>query len=166
MRHSTIKRRWWHRFFKTLASTEFGIWLLASRLHKLDAPVLRWTKNRASLTSWLTGLPVIVLETHGAKTGLARRTPLVALVNGDKIILIASYFGSTRHPAWYYNLKAHPQAVVSAGDETFRYHAREAEGAERARYYKMAEGLYSGYTLYKRKAGSRTIPVILLEPEM
>jgi deazaflavin-dependent oxidoreductase (nitroreductase family) len=165
VQHLTIKRRWWHRLFQTLAATDFGIWLLASRLHQLDAPVLRWTKNRTSLTSWLTGLPVIMLETRGTKTGLPRRTPLVALVDGDKIILIASYFGSKRHPAWYYNLKAHPQAVVFASGETFRYYARQAEGVEHARYYKMAEAVYPGYALYKHKAGSRTIPVMVLEPK-
>lgn len=165
MQHLTIKRRWWHRLFQTLAATEFGIWLLASYLHKLDAPVLWRTKNQSSLTSWLAGLPVIVLETRGSKSGLPRRTPLVAVVDGDKIVLIASFFGNNRHPAWYYNLKAHPDAAISIGETTYRYHARQAEGNERERYWAIAEALYPGYRLYKRKAGSRTIPVMVLEPE-
>lgn len=161
----TPKPRWWHPIIKKLAATPFGIWLLAGRLHRMDAPILRLTDNRTTLTSILTGLPTILLTVPGAKSGLPRTTPLVTVPDDNALILIASNFGSPRHPAWYYNLAAHPQAQVNAAGETFAMTARLLEGEERARCWKKAASMYPGYRLYKEKAGDRTIPVFLLEPE-
>ena len=158
------KPRWWHPLVKKLAGTSFGIWVLAGRLHKLDAPFLRYSQNRASLTSWLTGLPVVMLVTIGAISGLPRTLPLVAVPDGEGLILIASNFGNTRHPAWYYNLQAHPQVQISYGGELYTVTARLLEGQERARCWQKAASTYPGYGLYEQKAGDRVIPVFLLEP--
>jgi deazaflavin-dependent oxidoreductase (nitroreductase family) len=160
----TIKRRWWHTLIQRGAATSFGIWLLSKTLHRIDKPLLKLTGNRASFTSWLAGLPVVMLTTKGAKTGLMRHLPLVVLEDGEKLILIASFFGSHRHPAWYYNLKAHPQAQVSYPNHTAVYLSRQAEGKERQRYWEMAKELYLGYSLYKRQASDREIPIMVLEP--
>jgi deazaflavin-dependent oxidoreductase (nitroreductase family) len=164
MTNLKIKKRWWHPLIRNLAATPFGIWLLSSRLHRIDKPLLRLSRNRTSFTSILAGLPVIVLTTTGAKSGLHRKTPLVALAEEDRVILIASYFGSTKHPAWYYNLKANPEVEISHKGQTGQYRARLAEGEERARYWQMARSLYPGYDLYKQKAGDRQIPVVVLDP--
>lgn len=159
-----IKPRIWHRLIQKLAATPFGIWLLADSLHIIDRPLLHLSKNRTSLTSILAGLPVIVLTTTGAKSGLQRQTPLAALADGDKVILIASYFGSKKHPGWYYNLKANPEVSVSHKGQTGQYIARLSTGEERAHYWEMAACLYPGYQIYEKRAGDRKIPVIVLEP--
>jgi len=160
----TVKRRWWHRWIQKLAATDFGLWLLPNTLHRIDAVLFKMTGNNVSLTSLLAGLPVIMLTTTGAKSGLARQKPLVAIADGDKLILIASSFGSNRHPAWYYNLTANPIAQVSIRQLTATYHARRSVGLERGRYWQMAKDLYHGFNLYERKAGKREIPIMVLEP--
>lgn len=160
----TIQRRWWHPTIRKLAASSFGSWLLTDNLQRIDKPLLRLTRNRASFTSLLAGLPVIVLLTTGARTGLPRQTPLVAIPVGDRIILIASYFGRPKHPAWYYNLKACPEVQVSVNGLTGSYLARLAAGEEREKYWRMAVHAYQGYQRYKEKAGDRQIPVIVLEP--
>lgn len=159
-----IKRRWWHPLVQKFAATPLGIWLLSGILHRIDKPLLRLSRNRTSFTSILAGLPVIVLTTTGAKSGLPRQTPLVALTEEARIILIASYFGSTRHPAWYHNLRANPEVGVSHSDTSGQYLARLSSGEEREHYWQMAASLYPGYELYKQKAGDRQIPVVVLEP--
>jgi deazaflavin-dependent oxidoreductase (nitroreductase family) len=160
----TIKPRIWHPLIQKIAATNFGIWLLSGTLHRIDKPLLQLTNNRTSFTSILAGLPVIVLTTTGSKSGLPRTTPLVALADGEKIILIASFFGSTRHPAWYHNLRANPKVNVSHKGQTGQYRARITAGEERLNYWQMAANLYPGYSLYKQKAGDRKIPVVVLEP--
>ncbi len=160
----TIQHRWWHPVIQKLAASPFGSWLLTENLQRIDRPMLRLTHNQASFTSWLAGLPVIVLHTIGARTGLPRQTPLVALPDGEKIILIASYFGQPRHPAWYYNLKANPEVKVSLNGNCDEYFARLSTGEEREAYWQQAVSLYHGYRRYKQKAGDRQIPVIVLEP--
>jgi len=147
-----------------LAASSFGSWLLAANLQRLDKPLLRLTNNRTSFTSLLAGLPVIVLHTVGARTSQPRQTPLVALPDGDRLILIASYFGRPHHPAWYYNLKSHPAVRVSFDGSTRDYLARQTDGEERQKYWQLAVGTYPGYQRYKQNAGDREIPVIVLEP--
>ncbi len=160
----TIKPRWWHTLFKRLAATPFGVWVVSNALHHIDTLLLRLSKNKLSLTYLLSGVPIILLTTIGAKSRIPRQLPLVAIVDEDKLALVASFYGSPRHPGWYYNLKANPLAEVTVGQETACYKARLTEGEERTRYWKMAVDLYPGYTLYQQMAGQRQIPVIVLEP--
>jgi deazaflavin-dependent oxidoreductase (nitroreductase family) len=160
----TIKRRWWHPLIQWLAATRFGSWLLADTLHLIDRPLLRLSNNSASFTSWLAGLPVIVLHTTGARSGLPRKTPLVAQTVGERIILIASYFGSQKHPNWYHNVCAHPEVTVEHRGRRGRYRASLVEGEERERYWLQAAQQYPGYEVYRQRAGGRKIPVILLDP--
>lgn len=159
----TIQRRWWHPIIQKLAASRFGSWLLTDNLQRVDKPLLRLTNNRTSFTSILAGLPVILLHTTGARTGLPRQTPLVAIPHGSRIILIASYFGRPHHPSWYYNLKACPEVQVSFDGNCGEYLARQAAGQEREEYWRMAVEAYHGYQRYKQKAGDRQIPVIVLE---
>jgi len=160
----TVKRRWWHRSIQKLAATSFGLWLLPKTLHRIDSFLFKLTKNSLSLTALLAGLPVILLTTTGAKSGQVRQNPLTAIADGPKLILIASYFGSLRHPSWYYNLAANPTAQVSFRHQAATYHARQAIGSERDRYWQMAKDLYAGFSLYERTAGERKIPIMVLEP--
>jgi deazaflavin-dependent oxidoreductase (nitroreductase family) len=45
--------------------------------------------------------------------------------------LIASNFGGAKHPAWYHNLKANPEATVSIDGDTWQATARLATPRER-----------------------------------
>ena len=80
------------------------------------------------------------------------------------MILIASFYGSKHHPAWYYNLKANPHVEIRYGDHSHRYTARQIEGEQRTYYWNLAAAQYRGYSLYKKRAGYREIPVMILEP--
>lgn len=138
--------------------------LLAPTLHRLDKPVIRWTGGSHSLTSLMTGLPVVMLTTTGAKSGEPRTVPLLAIPDGRNLILIASSFGRSKHPAWYHNIRANSRVTVTVGATTSGYWAQEATGAERARLWQIAVGRYAGYAAYERRAYPRQIPVILLTP--
>lgn len=165
MKDAIPKTRWWHSLIKKAAATSFGSWLLADNLHRIDRPFLRLSNGRTSLTGILAGLPVIILTATGAKSGKPRSMPLAAIFDEDKVILIASYLGKYRHPAWYYNLKASPKARVKICGEERNYIAHEAEGEERERYWTQAVQLYHGYENYRQKASNRRIPVMVLTPE-
>jgi deazaflavin-dependent oxidoreductase (nitroreductase family) len=59
-----------------------------------------------------TGLPVIIVTNRGRKTGATRKTPLTRAVDGNNYILVASQGGSSKHPQWYFNLKADPNVEI------------------------------------------------------
>src|SRR5207302_1405125 len=50
--------------------------------------------------------------------------------DGDAYIVVASYAGEDRDPAWWNNLKAQPEAEVAVGGRRLKVRARESEGAE------------------------------------
>jgi deazaflavin-dependent oxidoreductase (nitroreductase family) len=129
-----------------------------------DTLVYRLSRGRTTLSSWLAGVPLAMLTTTGARTGLPRTLPVLALRDGEALVVIASNFGRPHHPAWYHNLRAHPQAQVAADGVTRTVEARELAGAERDRFFGLAAEIYPGFRHYRRWAAPRRIPVIRLEP--
>ena len=73
--------------------------------------------------------------------------------------------GADHHPAWYHNLRAHPDAVtIEVGGRHIPVCPREAGGAEREEPWRLVNDNYNGYQVYQQRAGHRIIPVVLLEP--
>ena len=86
------------------------------------------------------------------------------VTDGDRLILIASNYGKTSHPAWFRNLVANPKVEVLAGKRSGTYKAGEVtDPAERERVWDLALDTYAGYGDYEARAGDRTIPLVLLE---
>lgn len=155
----------WQRVIQKLAATRPAGWLLAKVLRPSDRWLMKRTGGRQSLTTLLTGLPVVLVMTRGARSGQPRRVPLIPLVDGEAVILIASAFGSPHHPAWYHNLRAYPQATLSINGESGIYRARPATAAEWSRYWRMAVETYPGYATYRARCQNREIPILVLTPE-
>src|SRR5437763_7515965 len=59
-----------------------------------------------------TGLPVVIVTMRGNKTGKIRKIALMRVEHNGEYALVASMGGAPRHPVWYYNLKADPEAVT------------------------------------------------------
>lgn len=137
-------------------------WPLLTRLMKGHASVYRATGGRVGYR--IPGMaPMLLLDHIGAKSGTRRTTPLVFGRDGESIVLVASKGGYPKNPAWYHNLKAHPDVSVQIGSKRMDVHAREATPEERERLWPLMVGVYSGYEGYRRRTG-RQIPLIVLEP--
>jgi deazaflavin-dependent oxidoreductase (nitroreductase family) len=109
------------------------------------------------------GVPVVLIESVGRKTGKHRTHPLLCLPDGERLVIIASKGGTDRHPAWYHNLVAHPETTAWWKGEKRRVRAREASGEERERLWRMMANAYPDYENYQRRT-DRQIPVVVLEP--
>jgi deazaflavin-dependent oxidoreductase (nitroreductase family) len=157
----------WHALAQRIAASAPISWVLAHALRHLDRFVLWASGRHATLSNLLTGLPVVIVTTTGARSGRARTTPLTPIrdpVQPDRLALIASSFGQQHFPSWYYNLKKNPQALVSANGRSETYTAHEAAGDEYERFWGYAVETYLGYALYRQRAGRR-IPVMVMEKE-
>ena len=63
------------------------------------------------------GVPTLLLETIGARTGERRRAVVGYLEDGGAAwLIIASLAGTARNPAWLHNLAGNPTATVELGD--------------------------------------------------
>ena len=151
----------YERTLEKLARTPVGDWYTKRIAPRLDPPLLRLTGGRVSS---MYPVPIMLLTTTGAKSGQPRTMPLLYVTDGDRLILIASNYGKTSHPAWYRNLVANPKVEVLAGKKSGTYTATEiTEAAERDRAWDLALDTYAGYGDYEGRAGDRRIPLIRLE---
>lgn len=108
------------------------------------------------------GCEIVLLETIGRRTGRRHEVPLFGFRDGPRTIVIASRGGSSEHPEWYLNLRAHPDAVLRRDDLARAVRARVAMGVERERLWSLAARGYPGYETY-RELARRAIPVVVLE---
>ncbi|MCU1457067.1 MAG: nitroreductase family deazaflavin-dependent oxidoreductase [Actinomycetia bacterium] len=107
------------------------------------------------------GAPLLLLTTIGAKSNLARTTPLVYLPDGDRIVIFASKAGADTNPDWFHNLVAHPTATVEVGADSFAVEAEVLKGAERDALFAQQAEVMPGFKEYEGKT-SRVIPVVAL----
>jgi deazaflavin-dependent oxidoreductase (nitroreductase family) len=107
--------------------------------------------------------PVLLLNTVGRKTGKRRATPLLYTPDGEDYVVIASQGGAPKHPAWYLNLKADPEATVEIGDREVRVRAEEVDLDEKARLWQKMVDMYPAYDDYQGRT-EREIPLLILRP--
>ena len=103
-----------------------------------------------------------MLTTTGAKSGRETTVPLLGFEEGDTMILVASNYGQAHHPAWYYNLRAHPRARIAVRGRSRDVEAEQIESPERERYIAVATESYPGYSRYEQRAAPRRIAVFRL----
>ena len=152
------------KLLRRFAATGPGAWLFAHVLHHIDRPVHRLTRGRYTFAGLVSGIPVVMLTSTGAKSGLPRTVPVLGIPTSDGVAIIASNFGQRRHPAWYHNLRAHPDADVEVDGRHHRVHAVEASGERRAQIWRDGLRMYPGFSQYERRASHRQICVFVLEP--
>ena len=120
---------------RRVAGSGPGSWLFARFLHRIDRPVYRLTGGRHTFASLVSGIPVVMLTTTGARSGRPRTVPVLGLPSGEGLAVIASNFGQRRQPAWYYNLRANPEGSVAVDGQSRRFRAVQAEGDRRRRIW-------------------------------
>jgi deazaflavin-dependent oxidoreductase (nitroreductase family) len=127
---------------------------------KIDPLLLRATRGRLATT---LVFPTAVLETRGARTGVRRRHAIIYFHDGDRVTIAASNAGSSTHPGWYHNLRAHPD--VTFGGIPMRATVVDDQ-AERERLWVLADRVFPAFPRYRHDAAkaNRTIPVIHLLP--
>jgi deazaflavin-dependent oxidoreductase (nitroreductase family) len=152
------------RLTRRFAASRPGSWIFARVLHHADRVVYRLTGERTTLAGLVSGLPVVMLATTGARSGRETTVPLLGFEDGDAVVLIASNYGQAHHPAWFHNLRADPRARLAVRGVWRDVVAEEVEGPERERYLAMAAEIYPGYSGYVTRAAPRRISLFRLIP--
>jgi deazaflavin-dependent oxidoreductase (nitroreductase family) len=149
---------------RRVAGSGLGSWLFARLLHRIDRPVYRLTGGRHTFASLVSGIPVVMLTTTGARSGRPRTVSVLGLPTDEGLAVIASNFGQRRQPAWYYNLRANPEGSVAVDGQSRRFRAVQAEGDRRRRIWDEGLRVYPGWSQYERRAQNRRITVFVLDP--
>ena len=106
-------------------------------------------------------VPLLLLTTTGAKSGISRTIPLAYLADGDRQVIFASFAGAPKNPPWYNNLIANPNVGVEVGAQRFEARAEILEEPERTELYEKMAAAVPTFADYQNKT-TRTIPVIAL----
>jgi deazaflavin-dependent oxidoreductase (nitroreductase family) len=109
------------------------------------------------------GMPLLLLHHTGARSGASRINPLAYQGDHGRYVVFASKAGAPTNPAWYHNLKAHPNVTIEVGEDTIDVVATEASGEERERLYGTQAERAPQFAEYAKRT-ERIIPVIVLTP--
>lgn len=144
-------------------------------LRRLLAPVTRTRLFRRTAPQWIpwaerqlariTGgrlqlsgilVPSLVLHTTGAKTDQPRESVLMyAPDDSGGAIIAGTNFARGNHPAWTYNLLAHPDAAVSVRGRGYSVRASLIDEDERDATWALLERQWPGYRAYERESGRK-----------
>lgn len=156
------RRRFWWWMGGAPAASKTGLAIWRKVAAPVEARLIKATRGRLKLS---LAIPMVVLTTVGARTGERREVPLTYFTDGDDVVLIASNYGTSRHPGWYHNLIANPSCELYIGPRGGAFVATEVvDKADRDRLYALAvDRLAHVFALHEQRVGdARTIPVMRL----
>ena len=120
--------------------------------------------NEGRVGGMFDGITLLLLHDTGAKSGKSHTHPLAYHGDDGRYVIFASKGGAPTNPAWYHNLKAHPDASIDVGTETIDVTASELTGEERNRIFRAQAERVPQFAGYEKNT-DRTIPVIALTPK-
>lgn len=104
------------------------------------------------------GVPILLLTTTGAKSGVLRTSPIRWFGHEGKMFVSGNFAGSTRTPSWVFNIRADDRVQVEVENLKYTAKAIELEEVERARVYAVLVNEDPVFAEYEQ-AADRTIPV-------
>jgi len=136
--------------------------LMARGVNVLHRGLVKGTGGRVGGTGF--GMPVVILTTTGRKSGKERTTMLTSPIHDEKrVVLVASYGGDDRHPAWFLNLRDNPEVELEMRGKKRSMVAHVADADEKTTLWPEVVAAYKGYAQYQTKT-ERDIPLVILEP--
>ena len=123
--------------------------------------IYRLTGGRVGAT--IGGMRMLILTTKGRRSGKYRKVPLGYFMDDDSYVVIASYGGSPRNPAWYLNLLSEPRAVVQVKGRRIAVTAENADAATRERLWARLVARAHYYQNFQDRT-ERLIPLMFLTP--
>ena len=124
--------------------------------------VLVYRLTRGRLLGSYSGLDFLLLTTTGSKSGRRRTRPLSYLKHDEGYVLVASFGGAPRHPAWYLNLRSNPAVTIQVKGRRRSAMAETATPEERARLWPRVVAMYAAYDTYQSRT-EREIPLVLVK---
>src|SRR5438067_546245 len=79
-----------------------------------------YRKTRGRLLSKMRGMPTVLLTTTGRRSGRRHTVPLPYFEDGKGKVVIGSFAGGDKNPAWVLNLVANPAVEVQDRGDVYR----------------------------------------------
>ena len=148
------------RLYAALAATRPAKFISRHVNWKLDPILLRLTRGRVAST---VVFPTALLETTGARSSTGRRNAVIYFHDQERVTIVASNAGAARHPAWYHNLRVHPDVTLGG---IAMVASVVVDPSERERLWLLSDRVFPAFARYLDDAAKigRIIPVVQLTP--
>ncbi|MEX1336636.1 MAG: nitroreductase/quinone reductase family protein [Candidatus Limnocylindrales bacterium] len=124
-----------------------GVWLLRRTKGGLARP---WKAD------------VLLLTTHGRRTGRERTVVLQYFSDGETMVVTAANDGGDAYPGWYHNLIAEPGARIEVDGRRVAVRAEELRADEASGWWARIVERDPSYARFRR-ATTRPFPILRLE---
>jgi deazaflavin-dependent oxidoreductase (nitroreductase family) len=84
--------------------------------------------------------------------------------DGDDYLIVGSMGGAPKHPSWYHNLTANPDAEIQVRGDHIPVTTRTASDDEKPRLWQIMIEVWPNYDVYQTRT-DRSIPVVVLSPK-
>jgi deazaflavin-dependent oxidoreductase (nitroreductase family) len=106
-------------------------------------------------------MPTVLLTTTGRKSGRSHTVPLPYMGDGEAAVVVGSFAGNERDPAWVLNLRADPRVTVQDRSDTYPARAEVLTGVERSAVWDRLVARSPWYADYQTQT-AREIPLVRL----
>ena len=131
-----------------------------------DNVIAEFRESTGTTNHW--GPRLVIIHSLGARSGEERLVPVLGLRKGDGWLVVASAGGAPKHPAWYFNLKTHPdvtiEAIVDGGIQDVEVTATEVDDADYDADWAPFVEASENFEGYKKTTEGRRMPIFLLRP--
>jgi len=97
----------------------------------LNRNVIEEFRKNSGRVAQFGDLPVVILNTIGAKTGNLLEVPLITVIDDGHMYLFGTNAGAKKQPVWIYNLRANPVIDVEFKTDVFSANLTELIGQQR-----------------------------------
>mgnify|MGYP001410727342 CR=1 FL=1 len=151
-----------------MAVARLSLWLAPSpsralrvRNNRVDAVCQRLFGR--SLSSLVSGLPMLLLTTRGRRTGLPRTVALAYAEIDGAYVVVGGDHGAARDPQWVRNVAACPEVEIELGRRRCAARATRLDAAACEAQWPRLRHQLPTIDLYRERA-PRPVPVVRIEP--
>ena len=140
--------------------------MIGKSIYKLfqGMQIFMYRQSKGKRGGFMRGMPLLLLTTIGRKSGKQRTVPIMYLRDGENYVVIASNGGRDSFPAWFLNLKSHPQVTIEVDGISRSAIAQQANPEEQQRLWPQLVEKAAFFEDYRKKT-TRDIPMVILRPE-
>ena len=129
----------------------------------LNRNVIEEFRKNSGRVAQFGDLPVVILNTIGAKTGNLLEVPLITVIDDGHMYLFGTNAGAKKQPVWIYNLRANPVIDVEFKTDVFSANLTELIGQQRKTRIHLQSQRTPQFADYVTSSAPRRIAVFRID---
>jgi len=143
-----------------LTTNPVSTWVIRNIASRLDPLIFRATNGRF-FSMGVPDMPMLTMTVVGRRSGKPRSVHLACIEHEGDHLVVASAMGQQKHPAWRYNVEAHPDVELQLRGERFMARAQVLTDSEKEAVWDAIRAAIPQIHVYEKRT-DRNIRVFRL----